>query len=173
MEEKKIPKEIRMVTCGMSKHIQNRRPVPPPPTHGMYNNEKPSRTRRNFCERLFKNDEILREGHFARKGFWEKDICEKGILQERNFSRKGFWEKGILREESDWLILRILESKLIDSRVKRLTELPLAKDCLLLLERSNIMVRTCGCAHKSLEYVINSGEFYGTYIAQTGIKYIY
>ena len=81
----------------------SRPPTTYPPTHQTYNNEKPSRTRRNFCERLFKKDEILREGHFARKGF-----CEKEILREGHFSRKGFFEKGILREESDWLILKSL-----------------------------------------------------------------
>ena len=36
----------------------------------------------NFCKKLFKKDEILQEGHFARKEFGEK-----GILGEESNSR--------------------------------------------------------------------------------------
>ena len=125
MEEKKIPKEIRMDTCCMSKHIQHRRPVPSPhkpPTHPpnvqqwkafTYKEEFLRETfqegwdfaRRTFCEKG-----ILRERNFERRTFFEK-----GIFRERDFSRKGFWEKNpidwfskslnknwSIREWSDW-----------------------------------------------------------------------
>ena len=111
MEEKKSPKKLEWSPVACQNTSKTAAPSrPPPPSHQTYNNEKPSRTRRNFCERLFKKDEILREGHFARKGF-----CEKNILRERNFERKIFWEKNpidwfskslnknwSIREWSDW-----------------------------------------------------------------------
>ena len=121
MEEKKIPKDIRMITCGMSKHIHNSRPATSPhhsPTHPRSTTMKSLhiRTRRNFCERPMR----FCEKDFARKGF-----CEKDILRERDFERRTFCEKGILREERIWFtdlknesidwFFKSVESKLIDS----------------------------------------------------------
>ena len=108
MEEKKIPKEIRMITCGMSKHIHNSRPATfphHPPTHGVQQWKVFTyvrggifaRDRWDFARRT------LRERDFARRIF-----CEKGILREGHFARKGFWEKN----ESDSRIWRM--NRLID-----------------------------------------------------------
>ena len=167
MEEKKIPKEIRMITCGMLKHIHNSRPATSPhhpPTH------PPSTTMKSLhihTRRNFYTDEILREG-----------LCEKDILRERDFERRTFCEKGILREE--WIWFTDLKNESIDwffksvgikidrsIRVKRFPK-SLTKEDFTFLDRSEYHVRTCVGAHKSLESV--NSEFYCTYIAQTGMK---
>ena len=76
----------------MSKHIQNRCPVPSPhhpPTHPPNVQQWKAFT---FEEEFLR--ETFQEGwDFARRTF-----CEKGILRERNFERRTFFEKGIFRE---------------------------------------------------------------------------
>ena len=87
----------------MSKHIQTRRPAPslPPPTHPPNVQQwKAFTCEEEFLQETCKQDEILRERHFAKKGFWEKDN-----LRERDFERKGFWEKNPIHgfdESVDW-----------------------------------------------------------------------
>ena len=78
-----------MVTCGcQSKHIENRRRVPSPhhpPTHPTNVQQWKAFTYEE--DFLQETNEILRE-----------KFCEKAIFQEEHFARKGFWEKDILWE---------------------------------------------------------------------------
>ena len=93
-----------MVTCGMSKHIKNRRPVPSPhhpPTH-------PPNVQQ--WKAFTYEEEFLRETFQEGWDFARRTFCEKGILRERNFERRTFFEKGIFRERDFERRIRLIDS---------------------------------------------------------------